>query len=69
MKTMKNKINAALEKAGSPVRVLKTKTISFQDLARANAVFATCTGFDSTPETYDKAKQILKSFGVLINPA
>ena len=64
---MKTKINAALEKAGSPVRVLKTKTVSFQDLARANAVFAYCTGFDYTQETYDKAEKIIKSFGALIH--
>ena len=67
MQTMKSKINAALEKAGSPVRVLKTKAVSFQDLARSQAVFAYCAGFDSTPETYDKAKGIIESFGVLIS--
>ena len=64
---MKNQINAALEKAGNPVRVVKTKKISFADLARKSAVFAYCTGFDYTPETFNKAERIINSFGVLIS--
>jgi hypothetical protein len=67
--TMKAKLNKALEAAGCPVRVLSTKRVSFSDLARGDAIFAKCTGFDRTPETYDTAKTIIKANGAIIDPA